>query len=222
MDLAAMLAASEHAADEGVQVLVYPRIVGISAHPGLLDAFFRNVEERAPGMARVHAAMRHRQGEPLEPHTSGLGRTLVLDGDECVDPALFEQIQALECDSLVWLFDPEDPLQAEAALELALDASLHLAPLVVVAAVTGHSRGVSAHGIGAIVHLGEIVSEGGYGDELLIASVPAPSGFVDPPRRLPEPAPILLQRLALHRALAEGGDAESHHAGSLEGSEPPY
>lgn len=217
MDLAAMLAASERAAEEGVQVLVYPRVVGLSAHPGLLDAFFRNVEERAPGMARVSPPMRHREGEPLETHLTGLGRTLVLAGDECIDPALFEEIQAMQCDALVWLFDAEDALQAEAALELALDASLHLAPLVIVAAVTGRARGMSGHGIGGIVHLGEIASEGGSGDDLLVARVPAPSGFVERPRRVPDPAPILLQRLAAHRAHA------AHAASDAAAAEaPPY
>ncbi|HEY5549535.1 MAG TPA: hypothetical protein VIL17_08120 [Coriobacteriia bacterium] len=214
MDLAAMLAASERAAEDGVQVLVYPRIPGITAHVGLLDAFFRNVEERAPGMARVSPATRRREGGPLESHLTGLGRTLVLAGDDCIDPDLFERIQQLECDALVWLFDAEDPLQAEAALELALDASLRLAPLVIVAAVTGRARGLSGHGIGAIVYLGEIVSEGDPGDELLTARVPAPAGLVERPRRLPELAPILLQRLAAHRAHDVCTDRDQ--------GEPPY
>jgi hypothetical protein len=221
MDLASMLSLSERASEEGVQVLVYPRLTGISAHPGLLDAFFRNVEERAPGMARVTPSMRHRPGEPLEPHTSGLGRTLILDGDECIDPALFEQIQALRCDALVWLFDAEDPLQAEAALELALDATLQLAPLIVIAAVTGHGHGMSAHGIGAIVNLGEIVSEGARDDDLLIARVPAPAGFVEPPRRLPELPPILQQRLAAHHA-HEGRGTIGMRSDAPDDLEPPY
>lgn len=206
-----MLAASERAAEEGVQVVVYPRIPGLSAHVGLLDAFFRNVEERAPGIARVTPSLRHRAGDPLEPHLTGLGRTLMLEGDECIDPALFEQIQALGCDALVWLFDAEDPLQAEAALELALEASLQLAPLVILSAVTGRARGMSGHGIGGVVYLGEIASEGGPGDDLLVARVPAPAGFVERPRKVPDPAPILLQRLVAHRSHTEVDD-----------SEPPY
>ena len=197
MDLAAMLAVSERASEGGVQVLVYPRVPGLRGS-GLLDAFLRNVAERAPGMSVVAPAMRHEGLGPLVPHLTGLGRTLILSGDDCIDPTRFEEIQALECDALVWLFDAEDALQAEAALELALDASLHLAPLVVVAAAHGHARGFSARGVSGIAYLGEIVSEGGPGDDLFVARVPAPAGFPERPRSLPEPAPILQQRLAVH------------------------
>jgi hypothetical protein len=202
MDLAAMLAASEQASEDGVQVLVFPRIPGV-LQSGLLDAFLRNVAERAAGMSVVSPALRHRDPGPLDPHLTGLGRTLVLWGDDCIDPVCFEEIQGLQCDALVWLFDAEDALQAEAALELALDASLHLAPLVIVAAVNGRARGISAFGVSGIAFLGEIVSEGGSSDDLLEARVPAPAGFPEPPRSLPEPAPILLQRLAAHRSLRE-------------------
>lgn len=207
MDLAAMLAVSERASEDGVQVLVYPRIPGLAAS-GLLDAFYRNVIERAPGMALVSPALRYPGTGPLEPHLTGLGRTLVLWGDDCIDPALFEEIQQAGCDALVWLFDAEDTLQAEAALELALDASMHLAPLVVIASVTGRARGMFAYGIGGIVYLGEIVSEGGFADDLLEARVPAPQGFPERPRTLPEPAPILAQRLAVHRGLPFGDGDE--------------
>jgi hypothetical protein len=200
MDLAAMLAESEHAAEQQVQVLVFPRVPGLNADRGLLDAFFRNVEERAPGVGWIRPNLRHQGVGSLQPVTTPLGRTLVLDGDDCIDPALFPAVQEAACDALVWLFNAEDTLQAEAALELALDASLHLAPLVVIATVTGHARGVLAFGIGAIVRLGEIVAEGGAGEELIVANVPSPACFVERPRTLPEPAPILLQRLAAHHA----------------------
>jgi hypothetical protein len=200
MDLASMLAQSEHASEQGVQVLVFPRVPGLVADRTLLDAFYRNVEERAPGVGIVRPSLRHPGEGPLRPQATALGRTLVLDGDDCIDPVLFPAVQEAACDSLVWLFNAEDPLQAEAALELALDASLHLAPLLVMATVTGHARGVLAAGIGAIVHLGEILAEGGEGDELVIADVPSPAGFPERPRSLPEPAPILVQRLIAHHA----------------------
>jgi hypothetical protein len=200
MDLAAMLAQSEHAAEQHVQVLVFPRVPGLTADRGLLDAFFRNVEERAPGLGWIRPNLRHQGAGSLDPVTTPLGRALVLDGDDCIDPALFPAIQEAGCDALVWLFNAEDPLQAEAALELALDASLRLAPLVVIATVTGHARGVLASGIGAVVHLGEIIAEGGSGEELIVGSVPPPAGFAERPRTLPEPAPVLLQRLAARRA----------------------
>ena len=194
-----MLAQSEHAAEQGVQVLVFPRVPGLGGDRSLLDAFFRNVEERAPGLAWVRPAARNPLDERMEPKATALGRTIALDGDDCIDPDLFPAIQESVCDSLVWRFNAEDPLQAEAALELALDASLHLAPLVVIASVTGNSRGVHSAGISAIVHLGEILAEGGSGEELLVADVPNPGGFPEQPRTLPAPAPVLVQRLAVHR-----------------------
>jgi len=195
-----MLATSERAAEEGAQVLVFPMVPGLSGSRDLLDAFFRNVEERAPGVGWVRPRLRYQGEGPLVAHPTPLGRTIVLRGDDCIDPALFQEIQDASCDALVWLFFGEDALQAEAALELALDASMHLAPLVVIASVTGTARGISAHGIGAIVHMGEIAAEGGSGDELLVADVPSPAGFFEHPRILPEPAPVLLQRLAAHKA----------------------
>ena len=198
-----MLAQSEHASERGVQVLVFPRVPGLVADRTLLDAFYRNVEDRAPGVSIVRPSLRHPGEGPLRPQSTALGRTLVLDGDDCIDPVLFPAVQEAACDSLVWLFNAEDPLQAEAALELALDASVHLAPLLVMATVTGHARGVLAAGIGAIVHLGEILAEGGEGgegEELVIADVPSPAGFPERPRSLPEPAPILVQRLIAHHA----------------------
>jgi len=205
-----MLAVTERASEDGVQVLVYPRVPGLRGS-GLIDAFLRNVAERAPGMAVVSPALRYAGSGSLTPHLTGLGRTLILWGDDCIDPRRFEEIQSLGCDALVWLFDAEDALQAEAALELALDASMHLAPLVVVAAANGHARGFSSHGVSGIAYLGEIVSEGGSADDLLEARIPAPAGFPERPRSLPEPAPILAQRLALH----DGLRAEA-------ASEPPY
>lgn len=193
-----MLALSERAAEEGVQVIAYPRVPGLANDRSLLNAFFRNVEERAPGLTWVRPGLRYK-GEALTAHPTALGRTVVLDGDDCIDPALFPAVQALECDALVWLFNAEDALQAEAALELALEASQTLAPLVLVATVTGNARGVRAHGIGAIVRLGEILAEGGEGEELVVADVPTPSPVPERSRRLPELAPVLAQRLAAHR-----------------------
>jgi hypothetical protein len=210
MDLAAMLTVCERALEEGVQVLVIPRVPGLS-QSGLLDAFLRNAAERAPGVSLLSPALRYMGVGPLEPRTTGLGRTLSLWGDHCIDPSLFEQIQRLECDALVWLFDAEDALQAEATLELALDASLRLAPLVVVAAAHGRARGFRVHGVSAIAYLGEIASQGSPSDDLLVADVPARAGFPERPRTLPEPAPVLLARLAVHAALLE-----------QESDDPPY
>ncbi|HEY5506852.1 MAG TPA: hypothetical protein VIK83_05100 [Coriobacteriia bacterium] len=199
MDLAAMLHQAELAAEQGVQVLVFPRVPGLGGDRGLLDAFFRNVEERAPGMAWIRPNPLHIDDVHIDCRPTALGKTVILDGDDCIDPAFFSRIQESGCDTLVWRFVPEDALQAEAALELALDASLHLAPLVVLATVTGNARGASAAGIAAIVYLGEIMAEGGSGEELVIADVPAPAPFTKRPRIVPAPAPVLAQRLAAHQ-----------------------
>jgi predicted amidohydrolase len=199
MDLASMLAQSEHAAEDGVQVLVYPRVPGLGGDRELLDAFFRNVEERAHGLTPIRPRQLSLGDDALELRPTPLGRTIAVDGDDCIDPAHFAAIQASAPETLIWRFNAEDPLQAEAVLELALDASLHLAPMVIIAAVEGNVRGVRAAGISAIVHLGEILVEGGSGDELLIAEIRSPAGFTEKPRILPVPAPILAQRLAVHR-----------------------
>jgi len=200
MDLAALYQYADRATEEGVHALVFPRIPGLGADLAVLDAFFCNFIERAPAVTTVRPRWRHKGEGPLRPFDSALGRTLVLEGDDCIDPALFQEIQDCALDSLVWLFDAEDALQAEAAIEFAIDASLHLAPLVVIATFNGEARGVEAHGIGAIVHLGEVVAEGGEGDELLVADLPTPAGFPERPRTLPVPVPVLEQRLVAHRA----------------------
>jgi hypothetical protein len=197
MDLAAMLALSERAAEEGVQVIVFPRVPGLSRANSLLTAFFRNVEERAPGLTWIRPGLRYKGGE-VTGYATVLGRTVVLAGDDCIDPSLFAGIQALDPDALVWLFDAEDALQAEAALELALEASTTLAPLVVVSAVTGNARGVHVCGIAAVVREGEILAEGGEGEDLVVADVPLPTPRAERSRRLPDITPVLAQRLAAH------------------------
>lgn len=199
MDLAAMLALSERASEEGAQVIVYPAVPGLSSGTMLVPAFLRNVEDRAPGITAVSPFVAKREGGAPAVMRTALGRTLVLAGDECIDPGVFAEIQALACETLVWQFDAEDELQAEACLELALEASLTLAPLLLVAAVTGSARGIDVHGTSAIVLLGEILAEGGAGEDLLVADVPAPDVAPEHGKRLPEPAPILRQRLAAHR-----------------------
>jgi predicted amidohydrolase len=176
MDLAAMLALSERAAEEGVQVIVFPRVPGLSRANSLLTAFFRNVEEHAPGLTWIRPGLRYNGGE-LTSHATVLGRTVVLAGDDCIDPSLFA---------------------AEAALELALEASTMLAPLVVVSAVTGNARGVHACGIAAVVREGEILAEGGEGEDLVVADVPLPTPRAERSRRLPDITPVLAQRLAAH------------------------
>lgn len=198
MDLAALLEASETAADDGAQVIVYPRLPEMGTDSPMLDAFFRTVQERCPGLQWVRPRIRYHAGESMECRPTALGTTIVLVDDDCIDPSLFEGIQGLGCQSLVWLFSAEDDLQAEAVIELALEASLTLAPLVLVVAATGEARGANAHGTSAIVYLGEILAEGGAGDDVLIADVAIPGEWAARSRMLPELMPVLSQRLAAH------------------------
>lgn len=199
MDLAALLALSERASDEGAQVLVVPSVPGLFSNDQLAAAFARNVEERVRGLVVLPPAVTHRAGDDIATRPTSLGRTIVLEGDACVDADRFAAIQAATPDTVVWLFNAEDELQAEAMLELALDASTTLAPLVIIAAATGEGRALSFAGTSAVVHLGEIVAEGGRGEDLVLADVRVPSMLSEHARRLPEPAPVLVQRLAAHR-----------------------
>lgn len=199
MDLAALLSLSEEAADQGVQAIVYPCVPGLAASVTLLPAFVENVLERAPGITMIAPCVAPRRVGPPKPVPTTLGSTLVLAGDECIDPATYPAIEAMGLDALVWQVDPESSLQAEAILELAMDASLSQAGLVLVASTAGRARGIESFGGSAIVHLGELLAEAGGDEELLVAEVNVPVAL--PARRAPRavPAPILQQRLAVHR-----------------------
>jgi predicted amidohydrolase len=104
----------------------------------------------------------------------------------------------MDLEALVLQMDTESPLQAEALLEFALDASLSQAGLVMTACLTGEARGVKSFGGSAIIHLGEILAEAGSDEDLLIARVPVPVAL--PVRRGPRPVlpPVLAQRIAVH------------------------
>lgn len=198
MDLAALLSLSEQAEDEGADVIVYPCVPGLGYASGLMTAFAANVVERAPQVSIVApCAARSREGT-LVPVPTRLGSTLVLAGDECIDATLFPEIEGLGLEALVWQMGTESPIQAEALLELALDASLSQAGLVLTACLYGEARGVSSCGGSAIVYLGEILAEAGEGEDLLLADVPVPVALPERRGRRAVPAPVLQQRLAAH------------------------
>ncbi|MDO8963756.1 MAG: hypothetical protein Q7W30_04605 [Coriobacteriia bacterium] len=198
MDLASLLTLCERASEEGAQVIVLPAVPGLAGNELLIQAFLRNAEERAPGLTWI--TPQHVWGGVGEPvcRPTALGSTLVLGQDHCIDPDVIAGAQELSCDTMVWQFDAEDALQAEALLEFALDASVAVTPLIVIADVVGSARGVEGHGTSAIVYMGEIMAEAGSGEDLLIADVPAPAPLTQPSRRVPSPAPVLAQRLAAH------------------------
>jgi hypothetical protein len=206
MDLAALLSLSEEAAEQGAQAIVYPCVPGLSASVTLLPAFVVNVLERAPGITMIAPCVAPRRVGPPKPVPTTLGSTLVLAGDECIDTGLYAEVESMGLDALVWQMDAESSLQAEALLELALDASLSQAGLVLIAATVGRARGVEGFGGSAVVHLGEIIAEAGDDEQLLIADVGVPVAL--PARRAPRavPAPILQQRLAVHRGVRASRD----------------
>lgn len=203
MDLAALLSLTERAAEEGAQVLVYPCVPGIGASPALMNAFAANVAERTPGVTVISPCVALEAGPPLGVAPTPLGSTLILSGDACIDTGLFDEIVSLRPEALIWQMDSESDLQAEAVLELALDASLSLSGLVLVAATIGEARGLSSYGVSAIVHLGEILAEAGEEEDVVVADVPVPVPVpvTLPERRgqLPIPTPVLAQRLSVHR-----------------------
>ncbi len=199
VDLAAMLALAERAVDQGADTIVFPCVPGLGGGGELMPAFIQNVCERAPQLSVIASCAGRLRLTPLEALPTRLGRTLVLAGDECIDPELFPVIAGANVEALVWQIDTESPLQAEAILELALDASLSLSGLVLVSCFDGEARGARSFGGSAIVHLGELLAEAGQGEDLLLADVAAPVSL--PIRRGPlaEPGPVLEQRLAVHR-----------------------
>ncbi|MDO8914953.1 MAG: hypothetical protein Q7W16_02570 [Coriobacteriia bacterium] len=198
MDLAALLSMSEQAQDEGADVIVYPCVPGIGYDSQLMTAFTANVMERAPQVSIVASCAAWGPGGMLQPVPTRLGRTLVLAGDDCIDASLYPEIESLGLEALVWQMATESPLQAEALLELALDASLSQAGLVLTACLYGEARDIHSSGGSAIVHLGEILAEAGEGEDLLIADIAVPVPLPERRGRRAVPAPVLQQRFAAH------------------------
>jgi predicted amidohydrolase len=196
MDLAALLASAQRASDEGAGVVVCPCIPGLRQNTRVFQAFIENMRAYAPGSLLVSTCIAfacEEDGPRLS--ATPFGRTLVLAGDECVDPALYGTIAGLAPEAMVWQFDPASALEAEALLETALDTSLVLAGLVVITSTVGGARGFGGT---AVVHLGEIVAEAGEGDDTITAELHVPVAL--PGRRGPLPVlpPILAQRLAVN------------------------
>jgi hypothetical protein len=199
MDLAALLSAVQHSADEGARLSACPCVPGLEGNEHIISAFRQNVDNYAPGVSVVCPCLSARgQGVPRTGDTP-VGKTMVLIGDDCVDPDLYRAVAAAEPDALVWQFDSESTLQAEALLEYALDCSLSLAGLILVASTVGSARNHDGHGGSAIVHMGEIVEEAGDGEEILVADVDVSSLRPLEASRLPTLSPILTQRLDVHR-----------------------
>jgi hypothetical protein len=199
MDLAALLSLAEAAADEGAAVIVTPCVPGLETNDHLVSAFSSNVGAHAPGATVLCPCIRACDPAPPEPMVTPLGSTLVLVRDECIDADAYRLLGDASIDALVWQFESESELQAEALLEYALDVSLVHTPLVLVASTVGSSRGISRYGGSAIVRLGEIVAEAEGGEDLVVADIEVGVDVPEGSPERPDPSPILLQRLAVHR-----------------------
>lgn len=199
MDLAALLSFAERASEDDVRLIVYPSIPGLCHGGGLVEAFALNVVERAPHLSFIAPCAAEK---PLTrgPVVTVLGKTLVLSGDECIDPASFADIEAMGLEALVWQILTDSPQQAEAVMELALDASMSLAGLVLVAGVWGEARGVRSFGGSVIARRGDMLAEAGEGADLLVADVDVPVSLPERRGSRPVPAPVLAQRLAVSRS----------------------
>lgn len=199
MDLAALLSLCQEASEEGAALIVCPHVPGLVHSEQMSRAFNENVRAYAPGSAVITPFASASKSDPLAVSHSAAGRALVLGGDECLDPELYPTIEILAPGMLVWQVETESTLQAEALLELALDASQSQSGLIVIATPVGNARGTESCGGSAIVHLGEIVAEAGSGEEIIYADVVVPVMLPEKRRMRAVPAPVLQQRLAVHR-----------------------
>ncbi len=198
MDLAALLSLAEEASDEGASVIVCPGLPGLGRDTRIYQAFIENMRNHAPGSLVVMPAVAGSRSEEPQAFLTPLGRTVALLGDECVEPAVLELVAGLGVEAMVWQPEAESSLQAEAFLELALDASLSLAGLVLVTALAGRTGGTAGFGGSAIVHLGDILAEAGEGEAVVTAQIEAPVPLPGRPGPRPVLPPILAQRLAHH------------------------
>jgi len=126
------------------------------------------------------------------------GVMAVLTGDRVFDAVSWHN--ALDAGAQLLVLGPgaENDLQAEAALELALQLSDSVAGLVLVAECDGAEVGDAGHGGSAIISLGDIVAEAMSGDDTLIAEIALPIAQPEPREPLPELPTLLAQRLAHH------------------------
>lgn len=137
-------------------------------------------------------------GEVLHDVPHAAGRVVALHGDSCFDPAVLGRLYADPPDALIMTPMSESDLQAEASLEFALALSESVAPLVIITENVGSEPGDPGHGGSAVVKLGEVLAEAMDDDESLVVDLDLPLGAPEPRDPLPEPAPILAQRLASH------------------------
>lgn len=137
-------------------------------------------------------------GEVPKDVPSGAGRVVALHGDACFDPVVLAQLHADPPGVMIMTPMSESDLQVEASLEFAIALSESVAPLVIITESVGSEPGDPGHGGSAVVRLGEVLAEAMDDDESLVVDIDLPLAAPEPREPLPEPAPILVQRVASH------------------------
>ncbi len=197
-DADALIVSATRAAEAGADIVIVPEVPSVHAGP-LLDEWWQRV---AVALPHANVLVPH-----VGPDTGSVafaadferfGHVAMLAGDAAIDPRVLEMTAERDTDVVVLAPRSESDLQAEALLELAIALSLSVAPLVIVVETDGAEPGSPGHGGSAIVYLGQVMAEAGSGDDILLHDVDMPLVGPEPPQSLPEPAPILAQRLATH------------------------
>jgi len=202
-DARALAESSRRASSDGAEVVFIPPSLPIDEQAAHEE--YAALVSGLPGtrlLPRVAAGV-HAQVFPTTDEIpvvgSRLGRTALLHGDACFNPAVLQGLAVSRPAVLVMTPMSENELQAEAVLELALGLSDSVAGLVIVADAIGAEVGAAGHGGSAIVLLGKVLAEAlGDDGDIIFADVPEPIPAPEPPEPLPEVPTILAQRVATH------------------------
>ncbi len=199
MDLAALVAAAQGAAEEGARVIACPCVTGLQGSEHVAKAFSENLSEHVLDATVIAPCVSRVGGRTPDAFASPLGATVALIGDECIDPEVRTRVLAEDPQAMVWQFEPESELQSQALLEYALDVSRHDCGLILVTSTSGRVGVTDSAGGGAIVHAGEILAEAVEETDVIFAEVDVPTEPPEPaPGREPSLSPILVQRLNVH------------------------
>ncbi len=198
-DVAALTEAARSACEQDAEVIVCPRPPSLAGMPlDEREVLLAGIDGCAEGAALLvsFAADDDSTGRIVE---TPLGTTALASGDACLRPETASRIKEARADSVVWRPGAESELQAEAILEYALECAPALAGLVVLAECSGTVVHPAHDGTSAIIHLGELVAESASADdEVLMVDVEVPLPAPEPDLALPEPPPMLVQRIAAH------------------------
>lgn len=196
-DREALVASVLRVARAGAHVVLIPD-AGAFLDDTCMQELQRQVAADAPDTALFLASEAACASGAVMQNNGPLGRTALLCGDACMDPAEHTKLWPCELDTLVLAPESESELQAEAMLELAVGLSTSLAPLVAIVEPIGALLGEAGHGGSAIVQLGEVHAEAVLEEEFVLADVELVCGPPSPRDPLPEIPFVLEQRLRAH------------------------